>query len=107
MYTITNISNKPVGLIGGQVCLPGQKIDIKDKDALCAVFDEDDHPTGEKELLPGLKVMERRGFITIDHKEDVVKKAVEKAVEKVEEPAEEAPVKKTTTRKRTTKKTAE
>lgn len=99
MVIIKNISNKPVGLIGGQVCLPNAEIEIKDKDVMCDVFDEDDHRTGEKQILPGLKTMERRGFITIRVVEDE-KKEVKKEVK------EEEPVKKTT-KKKTTKKTTE
>ena len=110
MVTITNKSNKPVGVIGGQFCLPDQKIVLKDKEALCDVYDEEGVATGEKQVLPGLKAMECRGYITIEVKEDEPKKAakVEKAeepVEVAEEVAAEEPKK--TTRKRTTKKTTE
>lgn len=101
MVIITNISNKPVGLIGGQVCLPGDFIEIKDKDAYCDVFDEDGKNTGEKQILPGLKVMERRKFITIREVKDEPVKA-----EPVKDEVEEEPVKKTT-KKKTTKKTTE
>lgn len=102
MVIIRNISNKPVGIIGGQVCLPNQSIVLKEKDVMCRVFDEDDHDTGEKQILPGLKVMERRGFITIDVQEE--KKEEAPKVEVASVPAE---VKKPAARKRTTKKTAE
>lgn len=102
MVIIRNISNKPVGIIGGQVCLPNQSIVLKEKDVMCRVFDEDDHDTGEKQILPGLKVMERRGFITIDVQEE--KKA---EAPKVEDASVSAEVKKPAARKRTTKKTAE
>lgn len=101
MVIIKNISNKPVGLIGGQVCLPNAEVEIKDKDVMCDVFDEDDNRTGEKQILPGLKVMERRGFITIR-----VEKEPEVVKEKKEEKKEEEPVKKTT-KKKSTKKTTE
>ncbi len=98
MVIINNISSKPVGLIGGQVCLPGDFIEIKDKEAYCDVFDEDGKNTGEKQILPGLKVMERRKFITIREVKDEPVKAKEEV--------KEEPVKKTT-KKKTTKKTAE
>lgn len=94
MVIIKNISNKPVGLIGGQVCLPNQSIEVKDKDVMCDVFDEDDRRTGEKQILPGLKTMERRGFITIEVKQEAA-------------PVVEKPVEEKTTRKKTTKKVAE
>lgn len=107
MITIINKSNRPIGVIGGQFCLPDQKITLKDKDAYCDVFDENDVRTGEKKLLPGLSALKNRGFIEII--EEPAKKAVEKpepvVEEKVEEPVEE-PVKKTT-KKKTTKKTTE
>ena len=68
------------------------------------VFDEDDHDTGEKQILPGLKVMERRGFITIDVQEEKKAEAPKADAQKEEAAAE---VKKPAARKRTTKKTAQ
>jgi len=103
MVTIINKSNRPIGVIGGQFCLPDQKITIKDKDAYCDVFDENDVRTGEKTLLPGLKALKGRGFIEII--EGSAEKPAPVVEEKVEEPVEE-PVKKTT-KKKTTKKTTE
>jgi len=99
MVTIINKSNKPVGVIGGLFCLPDQRLVLKDKDAYCAVFDEDGNDTGKKMLLPGLKAMEGRGYIEIQVEEDKPKKVVEEA------PAEEKPKK--TTRKKSTKKVEE
>ena len=104
MVIIKNISNKPVGIIGGQVCLPNQSVVLKEKDVMCRVFDEDDHDTGEKQILPGLKVMERRGFITIDVQEEKKAEAPKAESQKEETAAE---VKKPAARKRTTKKTAQ
>ena len=105
MVIITNISNKPVGLIGSQVCLPNEKIEVKDKEAYCDVFDEDGNRTGEKQILPGLKVMERNKLIIIEVKQDEPEKKVKKEVAKE---GEEAPVEeKKTTKKRTAKKAAE
>lgn len=102
MVIIRNISNKPVGVIGGNVCLPNEKFELKDKDAFCDVFDEDGIRTGEKMILPGLKAMEKIGYISIE----VVKEKVEKpkkVVEEAEEGAvEEVPVKKTRTKKKKT-----
>ena len=103
MVTIINKSNRPIGVIGGQFCLPDQKIVLKDKDAYCDVFDENDVRTGEKKLLPGLKALKNRGFIEII--EEPAEKPAPVVEEKVEEPVEE-PVKKTT-KKKTTKKTTE
>ena len=95
MVTIINKSNKPVGVIGGLFCLPDQKLVLKDKDAYCAVFDEDGNDTGKKMILPGLKALEGRGYISIEVQEEKPK----------EEPTEEEPkAPKKTTRKKSTKK---
>ena len=98
MVIIRNISNKPVGVIGGAVCLPNEKFELKDKDAFCDVFDEDGNKTGEKMILPGLKAMEKIGYITLDIVEEKVAKKVaeENAVE------EEVPVKKPRAKKKKT-----
>lgn len=101
MVTIINKTNKPVGIIGGQYCLPDQKIVLKDKEVFCDVYDEDGNLTGEKMILPGLKAMELRKYIEIKIEEDEPKR-----VEKKEAVGEEKP--KTTARRKTTaKKTAE
>lgn len=110
MVIITNISNKPVGIIGGEVCLPNKSIVVKDKDAMCDVFDENNKRTGKRKILPGLKAMENVGYIRIEVKED--EKPEEPAEEPVNETAAEAEEEvveapKKTTRKRTTKKTTE
>jgi len=99
MVTITNKTNKPVGIIGGQYCLPDQKIVLKDKEVFCDVYDEDGNLTGEKMILPGLKAMEIRKYIEIEIKEDAPKK--------VEEPVVEEEKPKKTTKKKSTKKTEE
>ena len=111
MVTIFNKSNKPVGVIGGQFCLPDKKLVLKDKDVFVDVFDEDGEPTGEKKILPGLRAMEIRGYITIEHEEDKPKTAPKKkaVVEPVEEVKAEpkTTAKKTTTKRTTAKKTTE
>lgn len=100
MVTIINKSNKPVGVIGGLFCLPDQKLVLKDKDAYCAVFDEDGNDTGKKMILPGLKALEGRGYISIEAQEEKPKEEP-----KVEVPTEEEPkAPKKTTRKKSTKK---
>lgn len=99
MVTIINKTNKPVGIIGGQYCLPDQKIVLKDKEVFCDVYDEDGNLTGEKMILPGLRAMELRNYIEIKIEEDEPKK-----VEKKEAVGEEKP--KTTTRRKTTAKKA-
>ena len=101
-FPITNKTNKPVGIIGGQYCLPDQKIVLKDKEVFCDVYDEDGNLTGEKMILPGLRAMEIRKYIEIEIKEDAPKK-----VEKAEEPVVEEEKPKKTTKKKSTKKTEE
>lgn len=85
MVTIYNKSKKPVG-IGKQFCLPGDEMQVQDKDAYCAVFDEYGKDTGKKQFLPGLQAMERMGLITIKAEEAA---KVEKVSESVAETAEE------------------
>ena len=100
MVTIINKTNKPVGIIGGQYCLPDQKIVLKDKDVFCDVYDEDGVNTGEKMLLPGLKAMELRGYISIDVQEDKPKVSKQQKAKAEEETGVEE---KKTTKKKTTK----
>lgn len=101
MVTIYNKSKKPIG-VGKQFCLPGDEMQVQDRDAYCEVFDEYGKPTGKKQLLPGLKAIERQGFITIKEEKAAAKDPV---VETVEETAnihaveEAVPEKKTRTRK--------
>lgn len=112
MVTIYNKSNRPVG-VGKQFALPDKEIQVQDKDAYCAVFDEYGNNIGKKEILPGLKAMERMGLITI--RVEAPQKPVEEKVEVKEEPkAEEEPkvaaeeeVEKKAPARRRTKKTAE
>lgn len=85
MVIIFNKSNRPIG-IAGQSVLPDKEIRVKDKDAYCEVVDEEGNATGEKKLIPGLKALEIRGFVTIREVEEAKK----------EEPKEEAPKKKST-----------
>ena len=93
MVIVFNKSNRPIG-IAGQSVLPDKEINVKDKDAYCAVFDENGKDTGKKMIIPGLKALEIRGFITI---REIEEKPVEKPVE--EEKVEETK-KKTTRRKK-------
>ena len=89
MIIVFNKANRPIG-IAGQSVLPDKEIQVKDKDAYCAVFDENGEDTGEKVIIPGLKALEMRGFISIREVEEpkpakpVGKKAEDKAEEKVE-----------------------
>lgn len=104
MIIVFNKSNRPIG-IAGQSVLPDREIKVKDKDAYCAVFDENGHDTGKKALLPGLKALENRGFVSI---RAIDEKPVEEPVKPQEEPAEEtaeepAEPKKKTTRSRSKK----
>lgn len=89
MVIIFNKSNRPIG-IAGQSVLPDKEIRVKDKDAYCEVVDEEGNATGEKKLIPGLKALEIRGFVTIREVEEAKKE------EPKEEPKEEAPKKKST-----------
>ena len=105
MVTVFNKSNRPIG-IGGKSVLPDKEMIVQDKDAYCSVFDEHGNDTGKKMILPGLKALEMRGYITIreEKKEEPKEEPVEEAVEESEEePVEEAPQKKT--RKSRAKKT--
>lgn len=103
MITIYNKSNKPIG-IGKQFCLPGDEMQVQDRDAYCEIFDEYGKPTGKKQILPGLRAIEMQGFITIKEAkaEEVVKAPAENAAEVVE-----APEKKTRTRKSKAKEVTE
>lgn len=85
MVIIFNKSNRPIG-IAGQSVLPDKEIRVKDKDVYCEVVDEEGNATGEKKLIPGLKALEIRGFVTIREVEEAKK----------EEPKEEEPKKKST-----------
>lgn len=98
MVTIYNKSKKPIG-VGKQFCLPGDEMQVQDKDAYCEIFDEYGKPTGKKQILPGLQAIERQGFITItEQKAAKVEPVAEKAAE-TPAAAEAVPEKKTRTRK--------
>jgi len=85
MIVVFNKSNRPIGIAGKSV-LPDREINVQDKDAYCAVFDENGRDTGKKALLPGLKALENRGFVSIRVLEE---KPAEEPVAAVEEPVEE------------------
>jgi len=104
MVIIFNKSNRPIG-VAGQSVLPDREIRVKDKDAYCAVFDEDGNETGEKQIIPGLAILEQKNMVSIRFEEE--KKATKKVEKKEAEPEAEAPAEKKTTRSRTTKKAAE
>lgn len=93
MVIIFNKSNRPIG-IAGQSVLPDKEIRVKDKDAYCDVYDEEGNKTSGKKLLPGLKILETKGFITIRVEEE--KKVEPKVEEKVEEETKEEPKKRST-----------
>ena len=109
MVTVFNKSNRPIG-IGGKSVLPDKEMIVQDKDAYCDVFDEHGNDTGKKMILPGLKALEIRGYITIREEKKEEPKvepkeepAEEPVVESEKEPVEGAPQKKT--RKSRAKKT--
>lgn len=75
MVTILNKSNRPIG-IAGQSVLPDKEIVVKDKLAYCDVCDENGAPTGEKQLLPGLRALIGMKFVEVREEPEQVKKPV-------------------------------
>ena len=91
MVVVINKSNRPIG-IAGQSVLPDKEITIKDKDAYCAVFDEDGKDTGKKQIIPGLKALERRGHVVIREVDETPKAEAPKKRAPRKKKVEEVPV---------------
>lgn len=99
MVYVYNKSNRPIG-VAGKAILPDKELALKDKEVYCDIYDEEGNPTGERQIIPGLKALEMNGVCNVKIEEE--KKVEPKKVEPVED--EEAPKKATRSR---TKKTAE
>ena len=96
MVKVYNKSNRPLGIAGKPV-LPDKELVLKDKEVFCAVYDEDGNPTGERQIIPGLKALEVAGLCTITVEEEQKTETVKKTTRtrkkkedpvKVEEEAE-------------------
>jgi len=92
MVIIFNKSNRPIG-IAGQSVLPDREIRVKDKDAYCDMYDEEGKKVLGKKILPGLKILEMKGFITIRVEEEKKEEPVA-AEEPKAEPKKRSPKRK-------------
>ena len=80
MVKVFNKSNRPLG-VAGKAILPDQEVAFKDKEVFCEVYDEDGFSTGERQIIPGLRILEIRGLCNIKIEEE---KKVEKKTENAE-----------------------
>ena len=102
MVTILNKSNRPIG-VAGQSVLPDKEIVVKDKLVYCDVCDENGVPTGEKQLLPGLRALVGMKFVEVREEPEQVKKPVEPVApvaDAAEDGAEDAPTEEAKTEKK-------